>query len=249
MFLDRFLFEYIEQIDSTNTYLKQKIKEGIYLNSIILAKHQLSGRGRGDNSWVSPKGGIYLSLSFPVKNDDHLYLIGPSCAVLLSKWIQKEFNVKTQIKWPNDLLFENKKLAGLLLEIVTNPENQKFIVIGLGLNVETTPVGLSPNSFLPVTLGEILNKKTFDLENMGIAIAEVLSELENFDSINKDELLKYIQENSATLGKEIKIVAPGNKILYGKAVKIGSDFNLYIENDGLISKVGAGDCYHVREIT
>lgn len=122
-----------ETIDSTNTYIKNNLNS-LENKSVILAKYQTKGRGRYDRNFVSNNDkGIYCS--FLLKENLHFSLLNLKIACALHHSIKETFNINTYIKWPNDLMINNKKCAGILIETQFNQTNLEAIIIGFGLNI------------------------------------------------------------------------------------------------------------------
>ena len=132
-FKSKVVLEIFDTISSTNDYLLKKEKNKNKDLEICIAEEQTKGRGRRGKSWISPKfKNIYFSLSSYLKKED---LSGLSIAVALSiSKVLTKINVKSLIKWPNDLLVRNKKICGILIETAKVGELTK-VVIGIGINV------------------------------------------------------------------------------------------------------------------
>lgn len=122
---------YFDQIDSTNTQAKRLMEEqGLKEGCIILAGQQSKGKGTDGNTWASAKGNLYLSVIF--NYDDKINTLFPIYpAVALAKVLNNKFNIKAHVKWPNDVLVGNKKIAGILCEGVAG----KFMIMGIGINI------------------------------------------------------------------------------------------------------------------
>jgi BirA family biotin operon repressor/biotin-[acetyl-CoA-carboxylase] ligase len=121
-----------DKINSTQTYAHDLIAKGTATDrTIVLAAAQSSGRGRYRRTWVSHHGNLYASFIYrsPERNPTLSYAVAVAVAETLL-----HFNIKPAIKWPNDLLVDGKKIAGILIEYARN-----FIIIGIGLNVKTNP--------------------------------------------------------------------------------------------------------------
>ena len=129
-----------DSTESTNDNAKEHLKTQKNLFSVHLAEQQISGRGRNNKKWVSPHGkNIYISLGWKSKLL-HSQLEGLSLAVATSLISSlKEFTSSDlKIKWPNDLLVKNRKLCGILQEVIEY-KNRKFLIIGIGINTKVSP--------------------------------------------------------------------------------------------------------------
>lgn len=155
--------------------------------TIIVAKSQSSGHGRYNRHWTSPTGNLYASFIYKIDKKDPKISYYIAVAIVFSL---KKLNIESKIKWPNDILIENKKVCGVLIEYVNN-----FIIIGIGINIKSSP---KLTKYETTYLNKYLNKKT--------NVEEVLNLLIK----NLNELLKkdfdYIYEkwmNFAIKNKEI----------------------------------------------
>ena len=126
----------VEQLDSTSSYAARLAKAGEALPFAVIAKSQTAGRGRTGKTWASPQGGIYLSLAI---DGQHLGERRQRCLPLLvataaALWILQKFDLRVTIKWPNDLLFAGRKLAGILCESSFQGSDWGPTFLGIGIN-------------------------------------------------------------------------------------------------------------------
>jgi len=122
----------LDCVDSTNTYLKELAKQGAPHGSIVIADHQTAGRGRLGRKFESPQGkGLYLSLLLRQEPDLRLT---PLAAEAVRRAILQQTGLQPQIKWINDLVYDGKKLCGILTEI-----SNGCVIIGIGINCEGVP--------------------------------------------------------------------------------------------------------------
>ena len=123
-----------KEIDSTSDEARRVIKSGVSGINLIVADSQTAGRGRRGRTWVSPAGGLYMSFVFPFQRD----LIRPQAlslvaAISVKSSLEEWSLVPIKLKWPNDLLVEGKKLAGILLELETSGQYD-HVIFGIGVN-------------------------------------------------------------------------------------------------------------------
>ncbi|MDD3364880.1 MAG: biotin--[acetyl-CoA-carboxylase] ligase [Syntrophomonas sp.] len=128
---------YYPEIDSTNTRARELAAAGYPEGTVVVAEMQTAGRGRRGRSWYSPAiKGIYLSVILrpvlPLKEISRVSLV---TAVAVAETLEAELNLQPRIKWPNDILINNRKIAGILSEAVTDMDGVEYIVIGIGLNI------------------------------------------------------------------------------------------------------------------
>ena len=144
-----------KNVKSTNDVALKLIKKKKLTTLIISSEGQTQGRGTMGKKWISKKGNLFFSIFFefnPKKiNFKHYAILN---AYLLKGIISKEISKKIRIKWPNDLLFNKKKICGILQEVITYNE-KKFLIVGVGINTNFNPQN---KDFLSSSLKEITNK-------------------------------------------------------------------------------------------
>ena len=130
-----------ESIDSTSLEAKRLLEGGQCPPFLVSATQQTAGRGRTGRTWDSPKGNLYLSLVLDSSSlrPEQNGVVPLHVAYLAASWIQYKWNLRTTIKWPNDLLFAGRKLAGILCETVSDGSGLGPVIIGFGLNVASAP--------------------------------------------------------------------------------------------------------------
>lgn len=126
-----------ESIDSTNNAAKKAAEQGSSHGALFLAEQQISGKGRRGRNWISPSGtGIWLTILLrPKLEPSYASMLTLVAALSMSRAIEKETGLFAQIKWPNDIVVNGKKVCGILTEMSAEMEWIHYIVIGLGTNV------------------------------------------------------------------------------------------------------------------
>lgn len=133
------LFKY-DTVKSTNDTAKYLIEKEQILKGLIYSEKQTNGKGRYGNKWLSLKGNLFLSIFFPIKNYFNLKLIQTKTLNLIKKKLYLEGikRKKIKIKYPNDILVDEKKISGVLIETIKN--NKKlYAIIGIGMNLISSP--------------------------------------------------------------------------------------------------------------
>lgn len=221
---------YLESVDSTNSYLKRIIKENeLYSGMSVMAKVQTSGRGRLGRSWLSAEGDT-LCMSVAVK---HSYAEGFTLLVALAVYeALKPFcrNNNLQVKWPNDIICENKKLCGILCERVG-----EYTVIGIGINVndKNFPEEISYKA----TSLYLLSGEKYDVKDVFKAMNKSLGNvLTRYDFAFTEDARAEYTRLCANLGKAVK-----TETLEGEAIGIGDDGSLLLKTDSRIVSVTSGE--------
>jgi len=158
---------YFTEVTSTNDVAKELAIKGAKEGTIVIAETQSRGRGRQGRKWVSPAGGIWFSLILRPKTypEDALKLTLMTAAVV-AKVVSDMFRLKAEVKWPNDIVINGKKVCGILTETRTKGDIVDFVVIGVGINaninLDSFPKHLRKSlTSLRKELKEDINRKRF----------------------------------------------------------------------------------------
>ncbi len=216
----------LEEVDSTNLFLKRN-HSSIRDFTAIRADIQTASYGRKGRKWTSSKGGLWFS--FIVSSGDPF-----SWIVFTSTAIVDAFS-KLKIKWPNDLYYENKKVAGILSELI-----EGRIIVGVGLNVNNNVSGELENK--AISLSNIYNR-SFDLSNL---FEDILIKIIN-NSKDRERSFREWKEYSILLGKNIKI-RQKNKIYTGKVEDLCNTGELVLSDANHIRKILYGDIIEWEEL-
>ena len=135
MKLKKYLFK---SVTSTNDVAIKKIKQG-FSSGVIIAKKQSKGRGRYGNKWISMKNNLFMSIFFKLNSKISLNNLTTIACNITQRSLIKLINKKIKIKKPNDLLINKKKVCGILQETIFH-NNNKFAIIGIGLNIDRSPI-------------------------------------------------------------------------------------------------------------
>ena len=232
---------HLKEINSTNDYVKKHMDELDNL-TFVYADKQTSGRGRLERKWVD-SGDDNLFLTIVIKPDSSDISKLPSLTQYLSvilSMLLEEYGLEPQIKWPNDVLINGKKIAGILAEGTTLGGNFLGMALGIGVNLNTPPEKLSmidkPATSLYNELGEYIDKLGF-LNKL----------LEKFcllyDRYNVDEfpfIKEYYEKRAMFMGTEVKINVLG-EMHYGLAEGITDDGSLLLKEKDKITTYFIGD--------
>ena len=223
----------VDEIDSTQNYLRTSNPKS---GDVITAEYQSAGRGRLDRKFDAEKSSallfsFYLEPEVKVEIFGYLtLLVGASVTSTINK-ITKTNNFKC--KWPNDILFGDLKVAGLLAE-----KTENGVIVGVGINVSTA------KDELPVSHATSVFLATNALINRNTLLAQILNNLEQ-DLLSwqggKDLTSKY-RELSATIGKQVQVEMPDGSQIEGAAVDIDETGSLRLDNGELMT---VGDVIHL----
>lgn len=228
---------HFEKIESTNSWAKEHAKElDPKKLSCITADMQTMSYGRQGRPWISKKGNLHMSLFFRLSPENPVI---PNLGQLISFACLKALPDEVQIKWPNDLLYDGKKLCGVLVEVVSI-EKELGVVVGVGINVNAHVETDQPT----ISLFEITGKH-WDLEQLSLLIAHQFQMLldAGFSSI-KDEY----DSRLAYRGKRIQCMA-SNEQIQGILLGMNDQGQLQIKkDDGSILQISSGDIQLLRSL-
>ena len=227
---------HVAETGSTNADLIDQVVAGEAGNRTVLATdHQTAGRGRLDRRWDAPPGAnLLVSMvvaPIPSVAADVTHRIGLAAVAAVRRFVDPDVAAAVGLKWPNDVLIGERKLAGILAQRVPGRD---AVVVGMGLNVGWAPDGA-------VALGA-------HASDPGIAPAHVLSAvLEELDALPTDIAALY-RDTLVTLGRTVRIELPGDaEVLDARAVDVDDVGRLVVlDADGVRRELDVGDVVHVR---
>jgi len=236
---------YFPELESTNIVAKEKTlhrAEGIDEGTLIIAERQSTGKGRLGREWFSPVGGIWLSIIlYPQLSPSYISRITLMTAVAAVKSIKICTQIESQIKWPNDILINEKKVCGILTEMSAELDIINWVVVGIGINVnidhQDFPEDIQKNT---ISLKEILGKKVLRVKLVQTFLQEFEKYYESLKRREFSSILKEWKLYSHTLGKKIR-VDMGERIITGEATDINEEGALILKKgDGKLVEIISG---------
>jgi BirA family biotin operon repressor/biotin-[acetyl-CoA-carboxylase] ligase len=243
---------YFDSIDSTQKQAMKMSSDEASNGTIIIAEKQTSGKGRLGRKWISPKGGIWFSIILHPKFDISVITLFPiASALALSNAIEKTLNIKSEVKWPNDITIKGKKVAGMLVDASLESNKIENLVLGVGINFDVDVKQIekilrgTPNFYGVASLSE-QNKTIKPI----LLVQSFLTELEQmYDLLNMGDTKKIIRDwtkKSSTIGQNIELHTENGKIK-GKAIRIDDDGALVISENNKSRRVTSGDITHLSK--
>jgi len=236
---------YYDHLPSTMDAAMELCSQDVAEGTAVVAEYQTKGRGRLGRSWVSTKyKGIYCTFILrPDIPSSQIPVLTLMTAVSICEGIKEYAGVLAQIKWPNDILVNGKKLGGILTELKGEIDAANFVIIGFGLNVNNSREELVPGA---VSLKEEKKEEVSRQE----LLKEILRRIEEnygiFVRKGSAAILDKWRGYNVTLGRRIKL-ACRKEHLEGQALDIDSDGGLLVRRDsGIVEKFMAGDIAHLR---
>ncbi len=228
-------------VDSTNELAKTLAKNGAADGTVIITEEQTGGKGRLDRKFFSPRDkGLWFSIILRPKclpNDAPKFTLMAAAAIACA---MKRFNLRAEIKWPNDIMYSGRKLVGILTEMSAEVNRVNFIVVGIGINVNIERAEFPENiREVAASLSE-MNGGNLNRAEVFRAVLEEFDRLYNQKSFS--EVFKIWREYNITLGKNINVIeADSGEIFTGKAIDIAEDGALIADIGGELKTFYAGD--------
>ncbi len=233
-----------DNLSSTQDRARQLAQDSAPEGTVVTATTQTDGRGRLGRIWVSPGGGLWFSLVLrPRVSPAEAPALNLLAAVAVTEALRSVTGLEAGIKWPNDVLVEGRKLAGILMEMKTGSDGIEYVLVGVGVNANIDPAVMPSDLRLPVAtiLGE--TGRQTDLENLlDTILASFWTYYENWPNHRAGVLSRW-RELSVTLGRRVTISSAGRTVT-GSARDINSDGSLIV-----VDAAGAALTVHAGDLT
>ncbi len=233
-----------QETTSTNDVIEKLARDGVKEGAVVFAETQTKGRGRLGRKWISPAGkGLWFSILLrPDIRPQEATQLTVASATALFRAIQSQTNLTPEIKWPNDILIGGKKVAGILTELSAELDQVKYVILGLGVDVN-----LNAGEF-PVELRKSatsLKTETGQSINRAALAAAFLQEFDvDYRRVCDGDFEKVADEwqrHCATIGNNVT-VAIGERKIFGRAESLDADGALLIRTlHGHLERIIGGD--------
>jgi BirA family biotin operon repressor/biotin-[acetyl-CoA-carboxylase] ligase len=236
---------YFDTVTSTMDIAHNLAKQNEPEGTVVVAESQTKARGRLKRKWFCWRyKGIYFSFILrPQIHPNQAFIFNLLSSVAVVEAIKEITDIQTELKWPNDIILNGKKLAGILTEIEAEMEKVHFIIIGIGINVNNNSQQLiEPAISLYEYKKEIIDR--LDL------MRSLLIKIEEYYLLFKQKGTGFILDRwrmyTSTLGRMVKIIQD-KRVLIGLAQDVDEEGNLLLRKEtGLIERINAGDLFYCR---
>ena len=239
--MPNFRFYHFRFLGSTNDKAKAFSKRG-RSNLVIIADRQAKGRGRFNRKWNSDLGGLYMTILLKEKNLDMVRYFTLIASIAVAKTIRETTKLNAELKWPNDILVNGKKVCGILTETTYGKENYALVGIGVNINQKKFPRGII-NKATSLT---IETNNQFNIKNISKEIIKAFNVLyAYYKNKNYKKILDLWKKHSHTLGKKVKAKTLSGTFI-GKAIDVDNNYNLILKlKNGKLKKIVEGDIFVV----
>ncbi|MEW5909372.1 MAG: biotin--[acetyl-CoA-carboxylase] ligase, partial [Thermodesulfobacteriota bacterium] len=230
---------YFQKLPSTMDVARELARNNCPHFTVVIAETQTQGRGRLKRIWHSSKGGLFFTIvlrpDLPLTKS---FQINLAASLILAKTLCSKFGIEARLKWPNDILINGKKVAGMLSEIQGEAESLTYINVGLGINVNND---ISPLEDLAVSIKSLLGRSISRQK----LLSEYLDALENrLNEGRFDRIITEWKALSATISKPVRIETL-RETTKGIAEDIDEDGALILRlKNGSTKRILYGDCFH-----
>ncbi len=220
----------LSKTTSTNDAAKRWARDGARDGAVVVADCQTAGRGRSDRSWHSPPG-LNLYISYIIRSSLQFLRLAPILGVVaVREAIQTQLPAacKPVIKWPNDILVHGAKIAGILIEIETQPD--PFCIVGIGINVNADICQLPP---APRTRASSLRIESGRIMDRNVVLASVVEQLDNHRqrlALGGSGLLEAFTSHCISLGKQVRVNIPGHDPFLATACGLDHQGRLLVQD-------------------
>lgn len=232
-----------DQLDSTNTYLMAQASAGLASGAVCLAEYQTAGRGRVGRVWQSPFGGnVCLSLLWRFEEQAAVAGLSLAVGVALVRALRRLGIVGLGLKWPNDVLWQQRKLGGILLEVSGEAHGRCAVVIGIGLNVHIPPAAASAIDQAWVDLSQITGGAPPSRNRLvGVLLDELLRLLADYAERGLAGCLAEWRQVHSDAGRRA-VLHLGEKAISGVVVGVSATGLLQMDcDDGGVREFASGE--------
>jgi len=232
-------------IESTNDRAKEMAQNGAPHGTVLIAHRQTGGRGRMGRRFDSPAGaGVYMSIILrPDCRPEELMHLTCAAGVAACHAVEDAFGFRPGIKWINDLVFNKKKLGGILTELSIDATSQgvQYAIVGIGINCLQQPEDFPPELQEIATSASMICQKGVDPNKLSAALICAFSQISPVLLSEKSAIMASYAKDCITLGQTVQVIRGGVR-RQGKAIDLGQDGGLIVAySDGTIETVQSGE--------
>ena len=235
----------LDSVDSTNSYAKS-LDNPSHL-TVIVANNQTKGRGRDGREWKSfgeKNISLSLILDYPL-DGDHLGLLSILTANAVVETIES-LNLKAEVKWPNDILVKSKKISGILSEAVFKNNKSKYLIVGVGINVNSTSQDFDTENFKyrlePTSVKSETGGSCSREDLILVFLVSFFGWIQKFKHKKYKEILDFWLKRYPDFGRTVSVLKNGEQI-DGKIVNLSLNGELLLDVGGKIEIVNSGEIF------
>jgi len=231
-------------IASTNSHCLAYIKNNFTNGYVCLAEHQMNGRGRRGRKWVSPlAGSLYLSLAWRFAcGAEILEGFSLAVAIAVANALREDFALQNvKLKWPNDILFDNKKLGGILIEIMGEAGGPCSVVVGIGINVSVSNGAESEIDQPWIDLNSALSRAVSRNQLAASILNRLVLLLQSYERDGFSAFRKDWMQYDAFIGSHVVVQNGVNDFFEGLARGVSDSGELLVDGNGYLRVFKSGE--------
>lgn len=236
--------QFFDSITSTNDVLKQMASQGAPQGTVLVADSQTGGRGRLGRTFLSPAGvGIYLSVLLrPNCTPRELMHLTCACASAACTAIEQSTGFRPGVKWTNDIVYQKKKLAGILTELSLKQDgNTAYAIVGIGINCSQQPEDFPPAIQEIAGSLKMASGREIDRALVAAKMIDAFYDMNRILLTDKSRIIDRYRGDCITLGQEVSLVR-GDEIRHGRALDVDEEGALIVKfENGTIETVNSGE--------
>jgi BirA family biotin operon repressor/biotin-[acetyl-CoA-carboxylase] ligase len=233
---------YFRECSSTQDIAKEMSSQGVPEGTVIVCEVMSKGRGRLGRKWLASNGGLWFTIVFKPKSLLNLQIITLAAGLSIVNSLKKLYNLSAYLKWPNDVLILERKIAGVLVEAIIEADAVNTLLVGIGVNVNNEVSKALPTA---ISLKEVLKRELYRLPLLKNIVRELMCQYDRIVSGETGFVLNEWRKRSATLGKKVRAYM-SDHIVEGLARDIADDGCLVLETTDGEKRVCWGDIVHLR---
>lgn len=230
---------YYPILDSTSVLAKELASGGAPRGTVIIAGKQRAGKGRMGRKWESPPGGLWFSIILRPDLPLHkLPFLSLAFAVSIAEGIEEHTGETCQVKWPNDVILRDKKVAGILLEVNSSSEDKQEVILGIGVNLNQEDFG--ELNYKATSIKRALNQETLSNDILPILLSNLEKNYNLFLNEGFEPIRRKFKAKCNHLGKGVNINRQ-DKLIAGINIDIDSQGSLVIAAEGQEIRLTTGE--------
>lgn len=240
---------YFRELDSTQSIIKKLAQQNAPEGVVAITDVQLSGRGRRGRSWSNSDGKnlLFSMLLRPLLRPGDVQLLNLAAGIAVRNVLKNEYGIEAELKWPNDILVQNRKICGILSEAAGEPDRIYYAITGIGLNVnmreEDMSDAISDTAASMFTESGKEYSRPLILARILQSFSQLMIMMSKKDGLSK--LLAQYRTFCATIGRDVRVIQD-NEEFCGRAVDITNQGALIVKVDDRDIIFAAADVHHLR---
>lgn len=237
----------VDETTSTQDLAERLAREGAKQGTVVMARTQSEGRGRTGKSWLSPVGGLYVSLILRPPASSRLELLPLSTAFAVLDGLKASTGVSPSVRWPNDVLLGGRKVGGVICEASFSNRRLAYVIVGVGINCNSSAKSLGRLARIATTLAIETNREI----DVSAVLRGLLSSFEGVYQrwVRGDDLVEDRRSQISTMGKRVALIMKdSNRRVTCLAKDVQKDGSLVIVRRGKTEAVKAEDVDSLVEL-